>query len=594
MEKKEGNPLNPFIPFIKITLKDQELIIEDNGIGMDEDIFKDYFLQIGKSYYNSPEYRTSSIEIDPVSEFGIGILSVFMVASNFIVESRRKPLDPLHPPKPINVEIPTAYDYFVQRPSSRVEIGTKITLSLKSNHPFSSTSLTEKISKIAPFIEYPIIIETDEETTSFSSMPEALLQNFDENIKSKIYFTISFDENNKNILTDIKGSVNIVYGEEKKTVAQRGFLVNDLDIFPKWVNVQAAINLSNKAKLKLTPDRCKAIRDERYTDLVSAMESEILERITSHLKEYRDSHSFEMYVEYVNELLKKEVFLKNYYSPRFDPLNDGFMKFYFENVPLPCVSSDGKQIYKIINDFDSLHCIAVTGASDWENKIISLSILEEISRLISRIIGKDTPLLLYNYPSYHSFSYMMNKRFLDVPSLIYITSNPGVIIRIYSDNLEKREHSMDMMGFTYVYNYDEDSSPLFVNSPELELQFDELINYNAKHPLISPFLDGFKPKSIFCKNALKLLCRKIEDILHQFYAYIPFSSSSFYDIEYSQNLNFMLIGILKRHPEILDKFSKTIKEFWEEAIEIGAISSDENFPGFSEGDLPWFWNYDNE
>jgi hypothetical protein len=56
----------------------------------------------------------------------------------------------------------------------------------------------------------------------------------------------------------------------------------------------------------------------------------------------------------------------------------------------------------------------------------------------------------------------------------------------------------------------------------------------------------------------------------------------------------MLIGILKRHPEIFNEFSKAIKEFWEKAIEIGAICSNENFPGFNERDLPWFWSYDNE
>ncbi|MDW5549676.1 ATP-binding protein [Methanosarcina sp.] len=597
LEKKEGNF---FSPSIKMTLKDDELIIEDNGIGMDEYIFENYFLQIGKSYYNSSECRTSGVEIDPVSEFGIGILSIFMVASSFRVESWRKPLDPLHPPDPINVEIPTAYDYFVRRPSSRVEIGTKITLSLKSNHPFSSISLTEKISEIAPFIEYPITIETEEERTTYFSLPETLLSNAEDD-RSKTYLTISFDETRKGILAGVKGSVKIKdptygYNEENNLIAQRGFLVKDLNIFPAWVNIRAAINLSNKAKLKLTPDRCKAIRDERYNDLVSAIKSEILKCIISHLKEYRDSHSFEMYVEYINELLYKKVLFNLSGSPLSDISNDDIVSLYFENVPLPCISSDGKQTDKIIDEFDSLPLIAVTGASDWENKIIDSNTLKEISKLIGKAVGKDIPLLLYDYPTDPYFSFFVRRKFHGKPALIYITSNPGVVVQIYLGERKKREEiGTYRMGFNYeFYNYDENNFPLFVNSPELGLQFDEKIIYNAKHPIISPFLDDLMPRNTLCKNALDLLRDSIGDILNQFHAYIPVSPSSFYDIEYSQNLNFMLIGILKRYPEILNEFSHAIEEFWDEAIEIGAISSHESFPGFDERDLPWFWNSNTE
>ena len=231
MEKKEGNP---FSPFIKITLKDDELIIEDNGIGMDKDIFENYFLQIGRSYYNSSECLTSGVEIDPVSEFGIGILSIFMVASNFRVESRRKPLDPLHPPDPINVEIPTAYDYFVQRPSSRAKIGTKITLSLKSNHPFSSISLVEKISEIAPFIEYPIIIETNEKTEAYKPF---LPGNKIHGVKNrKEYFEVTFDDE----IEGIEGKLLVIQSILNKgnTFAQRGFAIPYDKLLPKRLFLQ--------------------------------------------------------------------------------------------------------------------------------------------------------------------------------------------------------------------------------------------------------------------------------------------------------------------------------------------------------------------
>ena len=58
--------------------------IEDDGIGMDEHILKDYFLKIGRSYYASDEFRARMLHageqtgFQPISRFGIGILSCFM------------------------------------------------------------------------------------------------------------------------------------------------------------------------------------------------------------------------------------------------------------------------------------------------------------------------------------------------------------------------------------------------------------------------------------------------------------------------------------------------------------------------------------
>lgn len=58
--------------------------IEDNGIGMTEEIIRNYFLKVGRSYYNSDEFRQekhrckADPDYTPVSRFGIGILSCFM------------------------------------------------------------------------------------------------------------------------------------------------------------------------------------------------------------------------------------------------------------------------------------------------------------------------------------------------------------------------------------------------------------------------------------------------------------------------------------------------------------------------------------
>ncbi|MCX5638672.1 MAG: ATP-binding protein, partial [Planctomycetota bacterium] len=71
-----------------------KLTIIDTGTGMDKWILENYFLKVGRSYYNSSDFnkirfqlRTKSEELDfaPISEFGIGFLSCFLIADRLQV-----------------------------------------------------------------------------------------------------------------------------------------------------------------------------------------------------------------------------------------------------------------------------------------------------------------------------------------------------------------------------------------------------------------------------------------------------------------------------------------------------------------------------
>jgi hypothetical protein len=66
----------------------------DTGTGMDKWILENYFLKVGRSYYNSSDFnkirfqlRTKSEELDfaPISEFGIGFLSCFLISDRLQV-----------------------------------------------------------------------------------------------------------------------------------------------------------------------------------------------------------------------------------------------------------------------------------------------------------------------------------------------------------------------------------------------------------------------------------------------------------------------------------------------------------------------------
>ncbi len=74
--------------------REPKLTVTDTGTGMDQWILEKYFLKVGKSYYRSSDFnkirfqlRTKGEELDfaPVSEFGIGFLSCFLVADRIQV-----------------------------------------------------------------------------------------------------------------------------------------------------------------------------------------------------------------------------------------------------------------------------------------------------------------------------------------------------------------------------------------------------------------------------------------------------------------------------------------------------------------------------
>jgi hypothetical protein len=78
-------------PAIKINKTYGRMVIEDNGIGMGFAEAKIYLSNIGSSYYTSEQFReeTKNKPYDPISCFGIGLLSSFLIADGLEIETKR-------------------------------------------------------------------------------------------------------------------------------------------------------------------------------------------------------------------------------------------------------------------------------------------------------------------------------------------------------------------------------------------------------------------------------------------------------------------------------------------------------------------------
>ena len=119
-------------PSITIFFRESEnsIVIKDNGIGMDQQWLKKYFMNIGISFYRSDEFSdtigSSDLRFSFISTFGIGFLSTFMVAKQIRIRTR-KPSD-----KGLMITIADFNDYFDVRPIEEdFPVGTEVTLTLK-------------------------------------------------------------------------------------------------------------------------------------------------------------------------------------------------------------------------------------------------------------------------------------------------------------------------------------------------------------------------------------------------------------------------------------------------------------------------------
>ncbi len=84
---REAKAKNEPVPDMgKVTVKwnnaQRQLIIQDNGIGMDRDIIKHHLMNVGSSYYNTSQFEAEHRDFVPISRFGIGILTCFMVSDD--------------------------------------------------------------------------------------------------------------------------------------------------------------------------------------------------------------------------------------------------------------------------------------------------------------------------------------------------------------------------------------------------------------------------------------------------------------------------------------------------------------------------------
>lgn len=150
---------NDFDKTIKIEMgKDEDsksyFKIKDCGTGMDRYKIERYFTSIGRSFYSgNKEYDDLNIMYKPISNFGIGFLSSFMVCKEIDVKTKSFILES----EGLKLHIPN-YDgcFFIER-EDEINVGTEIKLYL--NRDVDYTEIVNYIEKVMKDVKYEIEIK---------------------------------------------------------------------------------------------------------------------------------------------------------------------------------------------------------------------------------------------------------------------------------------------------------------------------------------------------------------------------------------------------------------------------------------------------
>lgn len=175
LSARKGVAYKPQINFhLKRTGSDMDCALvlecEDNGVGMDQHIVENFLMQIGRSYYESSEFRHQDLNFAPISHFGLGIMSCFMMSDAIEIETQRLDRE-LKKGEALSVEIDSSARFIVLRHMNTDREGTNVSLPIQNRqdsrekrsidffHPMMFLdALPTILSELAIHVDIPIVV----------------------------------------------------------------------------------------------------------------------------------------------------------------------------------------------------------------------------------------------------------------------------------------------------------------------------------------------------------------------------------------------------------------------------------------------------
>lgn len=374
----------------KIILKkpsEDMLVIEDDGVGMDYPSAKKFLSLIGVSFYNSKELNDllKDKKFDPISKFGIGIMSSFLIASGITIESRKKGSDPCR------FTIEATEKGWKYEKGSLKNSGTKITLKLNKNG--RKIDIKRSLEKYFLGTEIPLYyqdnkgkIRESESSWNFNKIKKQYIIPYlkarfaeeEKEVLPKVYpkSIINFETNDfKIIFATIQSSV---YGAQLY-LFNHGIFVGSFPLLDIGYDSIFCVNVK-KDLFDLQISRETVIFNQRWYDFLK----KVFDSVFHKLKSLYFPNNVRRYIHIIRELRKMHY---GYFDmAKFE--ERPVIRSLIENVIFPIVTEKGID-FKTIDDLSKNDEITIY-------EIVTKNPFEEMETL-SKLIKYDVKLLCDPY-----------------------------------------------------------------------------------------------------------------------------------------------------------------------------------------------------
>lgn len=329
-----------YLPKIIIEKDENSITISDNGIGMGFHEAKCFLSNIGETFYR-PEELNKLLEnatYDPISQFGIGLLSAFLIADNLIINTKKDGQEGCL------FTINSPDQMWKYEKGSLVETGTVIKLLL--NDAGKMVDLVETIKHYFISIDIPLWI-------SINNAPAFQFENaWTEKEILKRYIenkNIKMDQNIRTVskidtpefsafLVRLDGS-----SRENIVVFNRGIFINTSYIHGLSYRYAVFINL-HKSIVDMHISRENIIYNDKWYETLYQIFNALFVEIK------KSSDSIEQYIAQTSRIIENRARIT------IDNIKDNFkynplMRAFFYNALFPVVGN--KVVYKTLNDIIS-------------------------------------------------------------------------------------------------------------------------------------------------------------------------------------------------------------------------------------------------
>lgn len=330
--REKGQTTTPPIGTVRVRWKpdNRQLIVEDDGIGMDKDIIENHLMMVGSSYYNTSQFESDFKDFTPISRFGIGVLTCFMVSDDIEIITCRDRKG--HRIRMTSVDT----DYLLReiQPDDRLldglePHGTRVTLRLRETVDLSKNTIEEIVRYwiILPACRVEFVDANKEPQLIGFKSPEEALRYFhadqlkatsltDDTSGSKLDFIIKkrCEESE-----DRAGQYELAFAVNTRLWLERSFaprpqkdlpsvciegirVSNQLPWFSgEFINeefryrrsgepVSAILSVSNDRRFRTTVSRAGLEKDEEFERIGRLCADMLFEHLTDEIKRIADKH----------------------------------------------------------------------------------------------------------------------------------------------------------------------------------------------------------------------------------------------------------------------------------------------------------------